>query len=620
MGAGASASTASSAAAATAAVNDLSAKSGVPTTELLSMGVAELQELVEKLGITDQALRIRSKEIAIGDAQIYADNKVEDKNLGAILALMLKAAQDGVPAIGAAHFPMFLMPCDRLHQLGRIPHHEEALACGDLVRVQMAEDEMDGAAEQPSWEYCRLWSVDCETGEPKDQLVPPAQYGHGADRKLFRIDCFHFTSHRWDTPSLDVAKAHPDSKDNSKLAHMKQIFPNSAHEFVWMDFFCVPQMNAKSQHAAISSLPYYVKHCGTFNAIVRDVKGLVEYLMRVWCELELLSSLSPIRSSSWQPKLSTQDKYFLVRPSKRYDKGVAIKVSWDWALNPLSGDVTNPADLESLKPLVGRVLSRLDDWLATDKVVGVGEAARGVYGYSMSSSRYGFKTLRAQVEAAQKTLEEERTTDLQRERIEERVINILETAEFEILQRSKWSRPPPDTGVKQVRGAGGDGSGGGGVSSSASSSEAEAIFAQLDSDGDGLLTPTELTCRLADFGLSDEEIAALFFRLDLNGDGQVDRSEWSASFAAYQQAIGQQWVAPAQKSPEALAADILTAVSAARMEPVTVAKRLAQRLEHFKGKDFFNPKRGSGSDRVSIPVRNEQRFRDGFASVFCRKH
>jgi uncharacterized protein YkwD len=588
-----------------AAMSDLSAKSGVPTKELLAMGVAELQELVEKLGITDTALRLRSKEIGIDDAQIEAATKGHGGNIGAILALILKAAQDegdvappvADDSIGAAHFPMFLMPCARLHQLDRIPHHEAALARGDLVRVQMVEDEMDGAAGNPSWEYCRLWSVDCATGEPKDQLVPSAQHGHGSGSKLFRIDCFHFTSHRWDTPSLIAAKAHPDSEDNSKLAHLKQVYPDSAHEFVWMDFFCVPQRNAKSQHAAISSLPYYVKHCGTFNAIVRDVKGLVEYLMRVWCELELLSSLSPIRSSSWQPKLSTQDKYFLVRPSKRYDKGVAIKVTWDWALNPLSGDVTNPADLESLKPLVGRVLSRLDDWISADKAVGPGDSERGVFGYSMGNDKYGSKALRTQVEVAKKTLDEERTADLQREMVETRVIRILETAEFAILQRSKWIRPPPDKGATaQTDGAGGMVDGGG-------SGEAEAIFAQLDRDGDGVLTITELTCRLADFGLSDEEITALFFRLDLNGDGQIDRSEWSAGFAAYQQAIGQQWVAPAQKDSKALAADILTAVSAARTEPSAVAKRLAQRLEHFVGDDFFNPKRGSHGNRVAIPTK-----------------
>ncbi len=608
MGAGASAtrsapplpSSAPSTAAAIAAVSQLSNKSGIPTESLLRKDVAELQLLVEKLGIADQALRIRSQEIGISGAQIEAATKGQNGNTGAILALILKVAQSGAPhdasgkSIGAAHFPMFLMPCDRLHQLDRIPHHEAALARGDLVRVQMVEDEMDGAPGHPSWEYCRLWSVDYATGEPQDLLVPSPKYGHGRGNKLFRIDCFHFTSHRWDTPSLDVAKAHPDSEDNSKLVHMKQVYPDSAHEFVWMDFFCVPQMNAKSQHMAISSLPYYVKHCGTFNALVRDVKGLVEYLMRVWCELELLSSLSPIRSSSWQPKLSTQDKYFLVRPSKRYDKGVAIKVTWDWALNPLSGDVTNPADLESLKPLVKTVLSQLGDWLSADQAVAPEGAEGGVYGYSMSSSKYGSKTLREQVTIAKRTLEEERTSDLQRELIEERVISILESAEFEVLERSKWIRPLPDTGTKAIAAA--DTNGG-------SIGESEAIFAQLDSDGDGVLTETELTCRLSDFGLSDEEITALFFRLDLNGDGQIDKSEWSAGFSAYQQATGQQWVAPAQKDQKALAADILTALSAARTEPGVVAKRLSQRLEHFVGNDFYNPKRGSGGNRVAIPTK-----------------
>lgn len=55
--------------------------------------------------------------------------------------------------------------------------------------------------------------------------------------------------------------------------------------------------------------------------------------------------------------------------------------------------------------------------------------------------------------------------------------------------------------------------------------------------------------------------------------------------------ILKQWVVPAENASASLEADILSAISAARADPGVVAKRVAQRLEHFKGKDFYNPRR-----------------------------
>ena len=51
--------------------------------------------------------------------------------------------------------------------------------------------------------------------------------------------------------------------------------------------------------------------------------------------------------------------------------------------------------------------------------------------------------------------------------------------------------------------------------------EARAIFKMIDTDGDGTLSPLELSSKLSDFGISDEEIQSLFMLLDSDGDGEV---------------------------------------------------------------------------------------------------
>jgi hypothetical protein len=52
--------------------------------------------------------------------------------------------------------------------------------------------------------------------------------------------------------------------------------------------------------------------------------------------------------------------------------------------------------------------------------------------------------------------------------------------------------------------------------------EARAIFKMLDKNGDGTLSPLELSSKLSDFGIADEAIQSLFILLDRDGDGEVD--------------------------------------------------------------------------------------------------
>ena len=525
---------------ATKALGELAAKTGVASASLLEMAAAELEPLIEQAGITEEAIRQRAKELGVeakddagkGDVVVAIlerakedGEKEEEKEVEALpkaasapAALGAEKEEKGGHSSGsvvadAARYPMHLMPCDRLHELERLPSHEEALTRGLLARVEFAEE----TPGTPSWEFCRVIPIgaDGKDGEP---LVPSKGFGHGPGSDLFRIDCFHFTSHRWDTPDMDPSKAHPDDPENQKLAHMKEIFPKTPREFVWMDFFCVPQADRKRQQDAISSLPFYVKHCGTFNALVRDHDSLVEYLMRVWCEVELLTTLGPVQSPTWQPKLSTQDKYFLVRPSKKFPSGVSIKITHDWALNPLAGMVTNVADLEGLKPLVLSQIAQLEDWLEADgNEIGekLGQPV-GRYGFFLGGA-FGDPALERQVRGAVQALKAERNVVSQRRLVARRVVGILEKSEAEPLKRTKW---PKSASALDAAAAAAT------APLLTPRGEAKALFRQMDTNGDGQLSSSEMHSRLSDHGLADEQIEQLFLRMDLNGDGFVDMWEW----------------------------------------------------------------------------------------------
>eukprot|EP00656_Telonema_subtile_P057988 TRINITY_DN9684_c0_g1_i6.p2 TRINITY_DN9684_c0_g1~~TRINITY_DN9684_c0_g1_i6.p2 ORF type:complete len:116 (-),score=29.03 TRINITY_DN9684_c0_g1_i6:661-1008(-) len=57
-----------------------------------------------------------------------------------------------------------------------------------------------------------------------------------------------------------------------------------------------------------------------------------------------------------------------------------------------------------------------------------------------------------------------------------------------------------------------------------------AVFAQIDQDGNGSITPQELSCRLSDLGFEEDEIMELFTTLDADADGvHVDSEHCSGA-------------------------------------------------------------------------------------------
>ena len=70
----------------------------------------------------------------------------------------------------------------------------------------------------------------------------------------------------------------------------------------------------------------------------------------------------------------------------------------------------------------------------------------------------------------------------------------------------------------------------GGVTDAVLSAEAKQLFEAIDTNGDGFITPEELSCRLADAGWLENHIMQLFLELDQNLDGKVSAEEFERAW------------------------------------------------------------------------------------------
>lgn len=102
-----------------------------------------------------------------------------------------------------------------------------------------------------------------------------------------------FCSHKW------RSEMHPDDQQKTKFNQMKMLLTRKALrsvQFVWMDYFCVPQDDESLKQQAIDSFSLYVRCCKYFVILVGNEgdSTLLEYNNRGWCRLERFAALSPV--------------------------------------------------------------------------------------------------------------------------------------------------------------------------------------------------------------------------------------------------------------------------------------------------------------------------------------
>uniref|UniRef100_A0A7S4F686 TIR domain-containing protein n=2 Tax=Chrysotila carterae TaxID=13221 RepID=A0A7S4F686_CHRCT len=176
--------------------------------------------------------------------------------------------------------PVYAMRKHDVLKLERMPNQETALKQG------------------------KLWMRQAALSPFGLSVMSPAGSALSGDLVLAPRNSRAFYSHRWCAP--DAKEPHPDDADNSKLKQLQMLLrgPQADVEFIWLDYWSVPQHDASTQAHVISALPYLVRTHGQFTALVRDEAGLREYNARGWCQLEQLASRCPYMGKQLETRRS----------------------------------------------------------------------------------------------------------------------------------------------------------------------------------------------------------------------------------------------------------------------------------------------------------------------------
>uniref|UniRef100_A0A6T0AXG8 Heterokaryon incompatibility domain-containing protein n=1 Tax=Chrysotila carterae TaxID=13221 RepID=A0A6T0AXG8_CHRCT len=176
--------------------------------------------------------------------------------------------------------PVYAMRKHDVLGLERMPNHETALRLGIL------------------------WMRQATLSPFGPSVMSLAGSALSGDLVLASRNSRAFYSHRWYCPG--TKEPHPDDADNNKLKQLQMLLrgPQSDVEFIWFDYWSVPQQDASTQSHVISALPYLVRTHGQFTALVRDEAGFLEYNGRGWCQLEQLASRCPYMGKQLETRRS----------------------------------------------------------------------------------------------------------------------------------------------------------------------------------------------------------------------------------------------------------------------------------------------------------------------------
>ena len=236
-------------------------------------------------------------------------------------------------------FPMFVLPASRVLTLERVPTHEE-------VRDELREWKAGMTTLFVSQTWLTYAHPDNATND-KLRLLKTFLSEAAAGRMTVR-------------GSMEAEVTYGLSKVRISAKKTRTI------EWVWFDFWSVPQVDAALQAAAIASIYAYVGNSDFFlvlapplqheNGSMRDYRA---WMRRGWCRVEALSNVLAQRSKQI---ILMQSRSDMVKYGAR---GIS---SGEWINSPIGmADFTVEADRYALGPVIAKLI---DDRMAAKKAEG----------------------------------------------------------------------------------------------------------------------------------------------------------------------------------------------------------------------------------------------------------
>lgn len=331
------------------ALHDWLIKSGEVTTEVAT---SLAQQLIER----------EQHDAIISELFSAMKNTKEEEARKEKINKLLSAMAKTVPPVISQKpiYPMYVMSIYNFlaSDFDTIPNHEDALKQGLLHEVVEREDE---AGQFYVYQY------DGENGRRGMPILWPdnngAVYDNGVE-KVFNRSSFSTVSHQWLRPNRNPELAHPDSVEGIKLKSLREYFRSQSmnDDFLWMDFFSIPQLPGSPQQlAAIRSLPTYFMYASKTIVLCKTLEELSDekhgYMSRGHCLLEMVTSTLPridVFGKWYIPGFDSKSEWGETRLLAMED-GMTKKIWWSdfsQAGSPINGNFTYEDDREHIRPLL----------------------------------------------------------------------------------------------------------------------------------------------------------------------------------------------------------------------------------------------------------------------------
>lgn len=266
--------------------------------------------------------------------------------------------------------PMTVMRGSDVKRMRRIMQHSEARAAGLLFDVSFATEVV-----RETLNFGMGGSVD----RRKHITLPLV-----GDKVLNPLRRLLYIAHRWQARTIN------DPAQEDVLGLVQKVVQDT--DFVWMDFWSVPNGNREAASQCILSMQAYVFRATAVNVVAVSEEDLRQFMNRCWCQVELYAALCPVLAmrdfacvgSGSGDRSSYTNVYKHACDIQIFVPGTKpIGLDLGALRNPLRCGISNQGDLPLLKPALERVRdacreARPTEGIATDRFDSSAETVTGI--------------------------------------------------------------------------------------------------------------------------------------------------------------------------------------------------------------------------------------------------